>query len=159
MSTIGTERTHTWIRWIIRQDMPRILEIERSCYFDAWSEEEFLNALRKSNTIGMAIEFRGVIAGYMLYELNRRTVKLINLAVDPSFRRIGIGTQLIDKLKSKLYGHREMIDATVPERNVDAQLFFRSQGFRCVHTMKDMFTNGDDGYYFIHWKDGDCYGA
>lgn len=148
------------IRWMIRGDLKRVLEIERNSFSNPWTEQEFLSQLRQTSTIGMVIEFREMIVGYMVYDLNSRNVKLQNIAVDVPFRRIGIGSQLMDKLKTKLINHREMIDATVSERNLPAQMFLKAHGFRCVNVMSGFYEEPDvdtDAYYFIHWKE-ECNG-
>jgi ribosomal-protein-alanine N-acetyltransferase len=40
------------IRWMIRRDMPEVLEIERQSFEFSWTEEDFLCCLRQRNCIG-----------------------------------------------------------------------------------------------------------
>ena len=44
------------IRWMIRRDMPEVLDIERLSFEFAWTEEDFLCCLRQRNCIGMVAE-------------------------------------------------------------------------------------------------------
>ncbi len=101
------------IRWMIRRDMPRIVAIEQQCFEFPWDEETFIRCLRQRNVIGMVIEpdvktHKGRSndinepAGYMIYELHRNRLHLLNFATHPDYQRQGYGTALMDKLKSKL---------------------------------------------------------
>lgn len=47
-----TEQLPPQIRWLIRRDMPEVMEIEKRSYEFPWTEEEFLTCLRQRNCIG-----------------------------------------------------------------------------------------------------------
>ena len=118
------------IRWMIRRDMPEVLHIENDSFEHPWSEEDFITSLRQRNCIGMVAEVNEKVVGYMVYELHRNKLYLINLAVHKDYRRKGIGKTMVDKLYNKLSEQRRnRIALEVRERNLDAQLFLRSVGF------------------------------
>lgn len=128
------------IRWMIRRDMPEVLEIEQLCFPDPWTEADFLEALRE-NYIGHVVECGEEVIGYCIFELLEYRIDLVNLAVHPSCWRRGIGGMMIAKLREKLApDRREQIRALVREENLPAQLFFRAMRFRCVRTYRE-----DDG--------------
>lgn len=136
------------IRWMIRRDMPEIMQIEEKCFTIAWTEEDFLNALRQRQIIGMIAEWGDKILGYMVYELHKDKLNILNFAVDPKYKRHTIGTQMINKLKSKLTSYRRTsLTAAVRESNLDAQLFFKKQSFKCVKIL-NRYYNEEDGYKF-----------
>lgn len=139
------------IRWLIRRDLLEVLSIEKGCFgIHAWSEEEFLDALRQRNCIAMVAELDGRIAGYVLYLLEKGRFDLINIAVAPTLHRHGIGSRMIDRLVLKLSGQgRSRIKAVLVERNLGGHLFFRSQGFVCSEVMRNYYENGDAGYLFV----------
>lgn len=121
------------IRWMIRRDLAEVLAIEEQGYVDPWAEEDFVLTLRRRNVIGMVAEQQpcGRIVGYMIYELQKRSLLLLNMAVDGAVRRSRVGTQMIAKLKRKLSPRRRVqIVAMVADANLPAQLFLRAQGFR-----------------------------
>lgn len=138
-----------YIRWMIRRDMPEVLDIESACFSSPWSEDDFIRRLRQRNVIGMVLEVDERVHAFMLYELQRGRLELVNLAVGPLHQRGGLGTMLIEKLKSKLsenIGRRQTILVDVAERNLSFQLFLRSLGFRCV----DIEHNpGGDDFRFV----------
>lgn len=156
------KRLKTQIRWLIRRDMPETLEIEKLCFEFPWSEEDFLVCLRQRNCIGMVAEYEGFIVGFMVYELHKSRLRLLNLAVSPWAQRKGVGQQLIKRLQDKLaQQRRRQIIATVRETNLDAQLFFRSQGFKCVAVLRGSYDDTDeDGYEMLYNlpRESECMG-
>ena len=76
METVGqAERrpaaTRAHIRWLIRRDMPEVLEIERSLPA-SWGEPEYLDLLRQRDVIGMVAEagdLGGRVVGVFVYRL------------------------------------------------------------------------------------------
>ena len=77
------------IRWMIRRDMPEVLRIENDSFEFNWTEEDFLACLRQRNCIGMVAEYDGRVVGFMIYELHKTRLHILNFAVAPGFRQIG----------------------------------------------------------------------
>src|SRR5579871_931996 len=121
--------TGVHIRWMIRRDMPQVMRTERASFEYSWTEDDFLRCLRQRNCIGMVAEEDDVIAGFMIYELHKTRLNVLNFAVHPAVRRMGIGSLLIAKLVYKLISHRrQKITLAVRECNLAAQMFFRAHG-------------------------------
>jgi ribosomal-protein-alanine N-acetyltransferase len=138
------------IRWMIRQDFPEVLRLESACFDNPWTEDQFIKALRQRHCIGMVLELEGRIRGFMVYELHHDSITLLDLAVDPSYQRSGLGRQLIAKLINKLQSHsRSKINLHVSEINLRAQLFFKSQGFKAVRVVHDYFEESNEDLYLM----------
>lgn len=139
------------MRWMIRGDMPAVLAIEQACFDDAWPEDEFLSRLRCRNVIGQVVEFDDTICGFVIYELNQTFLKILNIAVDPMMQGRGLGAEMVDKLTGKLNEKRSSVQVLVRERNLDAQLFFRSMGFLATSIDRQPFDNCDeDGIWMVY---------
>lgn len=136
------------VRWQIRRDLAEVLDIEQSAFEFAWTEENFLTALRKRNCIGMVAEAKDKIVGYMIYDLEPNALHVLNFAVMPSLHRSGIGTAMIRKLKNKL-GGRNRIALEVRETNLDAQLFFKAQGFEATGVIRGWYEDTDEDAYVM----------
>ena len=150
MSTGRTEKeqARVHIRWMIRRDMPEVLQTETESFEYSWTEEDFLRCLRQRNCIGMVAEQGEKVVGFMIYELHKSKLHILNFAVHPTWRRTGIGCQMVAKLISKLSSHRRTrITLAVRERNLAAQLFFRSQGFRAVRVLRDLLRRQRRGRF------------
>ena len=89
------------VRWMIRRDMPEVLGIEESSWGLPWSEEDFIRCLRRRNCIGMVAEYDERVVGFMLYELHKNRLHILNLVSSPYFRRRGVGTSMVNKLADK----------------------------------------------------------
>ncbi|MGH7129283.1 MAG: GNAT family N-acetyltransferase, partial [Planctomycetaceae bacterium] len=106
--------------------MPEVLDIERHSFEHAWTEEDFLSCLRQRNCIGMVAEHNHEIVGFMIYELHKSRLRILNFAVAPQLRRRGVGMQMVQRLVDKLSQQRRSeIVLEVRETNLDAQLFFQ----------------------------------
>ena len=151
------EQVRVHIRWMIRRDMPEVLQTEQASFDFSWTEEDFLRCLRQRNCIGMVAEQGERVVGFMIYELHKAKLHILNFAVHPSFRRYGIGGQMVMKLISKLSSHRRTrITLEVRETNLPAQLFFRSQGFKAVRVLRSYYEDsGDDAFLMQYRFEGD----
>ena len=87
--------------------MDEVLRIERASFEKPWTEEEFLCCLRQRNCIGGVVEDVSCdVRGFMIYELHRSTLRILNLAVDPSCRGLGYGRMMVERLINKLHQQR-----------------------------------------------------
>ncbi len=136
------------IRWMIRRDMPEVLQIEQESFENPWTEEDFLWRSRARNCIPMVAEHGDKVVGFMVYELHKYSLNIINLAVLLIYRHRGVGSQMVSKLVRKLSSHyRTRVTLEVRETNLPAQLFFRSQGFQAIKVLPAFYEdNGEDAY-------------
>ena len=100
MNTGRTERelVRVHIRWMIRRDMPEVLAIESDGFEFPWCEDDFVRSLRQRNCIGMVAELGERVVGFMIYELHKSRLHILNFAVAPHARRSGVGRQMVEKL-------------------------------------------------------------
>lgn len=149
------ELVRVHIRWMIRRDMPEVLAAEQQSFEYAWTEDDFLRCLRQRNCIGMVAEHNDRIIGFMIYELHKNRLHVLNFAVAPAFRRTGIGAQMVSKLIGKLCSHRRSkITLAVRERNLPAQLFFRSQDFKAVRVLRNYYEDSGEDAFLMEYRVG-----
>ena len=143
---------HPCFRWLERQDLAAVLPVERACFEYAWTETDFLHCLRLRNCVGMVAEECARVVGFMVYELHRSWIDLLNFAVDPPRRRRGIGGLMAVQLIVRLSNHgRDRITLAVRETNLGAQLFFRAQGFRATGVLRGYYEDsGEDAYQMVY---------
>jgi ribosomal-protein-alanine N-acetyltransferase len=100
----------------------------------------------------MVAEHEEQIVGFMIYELNRNLLHVMNFAVRADFRRRGLGSQMLDKLISKLSQQRRTrITLEVRESNLAAQLFFRRSGFKAVSVLRDYYEDTTESAYVMNF--------
>ncbi len=158
--------------WLIRADMPDVLEIEAYSKQDhPWNQDTFTTILRDRSAIGLVARQSdpslpanatptGKVLGFCVYLLEKQSLHVLNLSVHCDYRFFGIGRQIIDKLKSKLLPKRRILTVPVPERNLGMQIFLRQCGFRARGILNHP-ASSDVRYAFeyrIH-ADSDCSGT
>jgi ribosomal-protein-alanine N-acetyltransferase len=141
------------IRWMIRRDMPEVLAVENESFEFPWCENDFLRCLRQRNCIGMVAEYDDRVIGFMIYELHKSRLHILNFAVGATGRRMGVGSQMIAKLIGKLSTQRRTrILLEVRETNLAAQLFFRASGFRAVSVLRDFYEDTTEDAYLMQYR-------
>lgn len=153
-SVDGVEETHTvHVRWLIRQDMRSVTEIENHSFEYPWSETEFITALRQRNCIGMVAEINEQVVGFMVYELHKARLEVLSIAVHQDFRKRGVGKAMIYKLISKLsYERRNKISLMVRESNLDALNWLKRLGFRALGITSNFYEDStDDAIQMRYW--------
>lgn len=153
MSSGPKQEVRVHIRWMIRRDMPEVLKIESQCFEFPWSEDDFIRCLRQRNCIGMVAEQDDRVVGFMIYELDKTRLHVLNFAVSTDVRRCGVGTQMLAKLIGKLSAQRRTrITLEVRETNLAAQLFFRSSNFRAVRVLREFYEDTPEDAYMMQYR-------
>lgn len=141
------EKSTPHIRWMIYRDMPALLAIEAEAFEEPWAEEDFVRVLRKRRHIGIVAELDNAVVAYMIYELHKVRITLLNFAVAAAVRRQGIGRLMVDRLKTKLSVQRRRdIVEHVSDDNLRAQLFWKAMGFIAVKVERNALGPGRDTY-------------
>lgn len=138
------------IRWMIRRDMPEVLNIESRSFDYPWTEQDFLNCLRQRNCIAHVAEYEDQILGFVVYKLSKSKITILNLATHPEFRRRGVASRIIQKMKNKLCQQRRRnLDLHVSDDNLSMQLFLKQMGFLAKHIEPCFYKDHKkDAYYF-----------
>ena len=152
MKVHGDPRLRVHIRWMIRRDMPEVLGIEQAAFEFPWLEEDFIRCLRQRNCIGMVAEQGERVVGFMIYELHKTRLHILNFAVASDTTRRGVGEQMVGKLIGKLSSQRRTrITLEVRETNLDAQLFFKESGFRAVSVLRNFYDDSPEDAYLMRY--------
>lgn len=159
------------IRKAEERDLPRVMEIERGSFSSPWPEALLRSYLGEEGFL--VGEEDGKVVGYILIglktpsffsRLERRTRLLfgleqgdedpdlhighvMNLAVDPSYRRRGLGTELLRAGLAylKRLGARQ-VELEVRTENEEAIRLYRRFGFTIDRLISHYYSNGDDAY-------------
>ena len=143
-----------FIRWMIRDDFARVLDLEKQIFEFPWSEDELFSCLKMTRVIGLVIEYHHKIIGYMVYELNKDHIVILNLAVESDFQRRNVGSQLLKRLMEKLSStKRNRMTVTVRESNLSAQMFFSAHDFRATSIIKKSYEENDEDAYVMQYTE------
>jgi ribosomal-protein-alanine N-acetyltransferase len=153
MLSAQRQEVRVHIRWMIRRDMPEVMAIEAESFEFPWLDEDFVRSLRQRNCIGMVAEHDERVVGFMIYELHKTRIHVLNFAVADGYRRRGVGSQMLAKLSAKLSAQRRSrIVLEVRETNLSAQLFFRENGFRAVSVLHSYYADTPEDAYLMQYR-------
>lgn len=144
------------IRPFLNRDLDQMKKIEKRAFIDyPWTSEDFAFFLRRLNRNHKAYiaEWREHLLGFMLAVEFEWNYEIASIAVSPEFRRIGVGSLLIDHLKSKLIPYtKEDIYCRVRETNKQAQEFFKEQGFYTMERVKACYDDMSEGCFKMKYE-------
>jgi ribosomal-protein-alanine N-acetyltransferase len=130
------------IRSAVSADVAPLVEIERRCFSDPWSETSFREALESPWTFGLVAQDSRGIAGYLIGREVAGTGEVLNLAVDPTYRRRGVARALLRAGLTTLRKRRvEEVYLEVRESNRSALALYLSSGFRPVGQRAAYYRN------------------
>lgn len=113
-------------------DLNEVVQIERSCFADPWTEESFRRLLAGHSAIFQVVGYPpnfGVV-GYVIAFAIGEDAELLNIAVHPTHRGKGLAGQMLDAVLIEL-GARGVKNAflEVRESNAAARALYGSRGF------------------------------
>lgn len=137
----ATSRKH--LRQMREKDLPDILAIENAAYDFPWSLQIFQDCLRVGYRAWVLEQERKVV-GYGLMTVGAGEAHLLNLCVDPYYRRQGCGRYLLEHFL-KLAKH-EAVDALFLEvrpSNLAAIQLYTRVGFNQVGIRRGYYPSGN----------------
>ncbi len=90
------------IRLMKREDVSQIANLEKICFSDPWSENSIASELDNRLSCWLVAEEQGRVVGYVGSQSVLDMADMMNIAVDPEYRRQGIAEQLILALTQNL---------------------------------------------------------
>jgi len=139
------------IRQLAYADLPQVIAIERRAFPTPWSLAMFVLELSKPAGICLAALEHGVIVGYLVCSRYDTVWHLMNVAVDPSRRRQGIATILLERLFEQADKPNEQYTLEVRTSNESAIKLYERFGFRAAGRRRAYYhDNREDA--LIMWR-------
>jgi ribosomal-protein-alanine N-acetyltransferase len=122
-------------------DVPQILAIERVSFSTPWTESTFRGLLERPDAEVLAAEANGRVVGYAAWWVVVDQAELGNIAVAPEWRRLGVGTRLLESVIERVRerGVRELF-LEVRVSNTGAQELYQRHGFREVGRRRSYYV-------------------
>ena len=120
------------VRTMSHDDLPQVSDIERRSYDYPWSHGVFRDCLLAGYSC-IVLERGDSIGGYGILSVAAGEAHILNLCIDPDYRRLGYGDRLLDEilLRARATGVREIFLEVRPS-NVTALALYRKKGFRQI---------------------------
>lgn len=137
-------------------DIVHVARIEQESFPDPWSAAIFAETLSFfPETFFVAIagdQLIGFVVGGLEDTGEEVYGHICNLAVDPAFRRQGIGRRLVAREEQQFaVSLATGVQLEVRVSNKPAQAFYRRLGYRPVLRIAGYYANGEDAIVMMKW--------
>jgi ribosomal-protein-alanine N-acetyltransferase len=143
------------VRRLTYADLPQVVAIERRAFTSPWSLAMFVLELSKPSGICLAAEIPGPsgepeLGGYLICSRYDTVWHVMNVAVDPTRRRRGIATAMINALLERVEREAQLT-LEVRRSNSGAITLYESFGFRSAGVRRRYYQdNGEDA--IVMWR-------
>jgi len=141
----------TQIRNMTFGDLPGVLRIERDSFPSPWSAAMFVLEMTRSGSVALVAEQRdGEIVGYAVCSKLDLDWHLMNIAVPPALRRIGIAESLMTELIASV-GDDARVTLEVRPSNRSAIALYEKWGFLAAGRRRGYYADtGEDA--IVMWR-------
>ena len=133
------------IRASEERDLARILQIEKSAFPNsAWTRGMIANELTvKLDRKTWVIDLDKVLVGYYMLRYGPNEVHLVNMAVDPSLQKKGIGKKLLNHFLNNIPKDSSAY-LEVKRGNFPVVKLYLNAGFKDIAIREDYYPDGED---------------
>lgn len=127
------------LRPMLETDLPRIHRIELASYDYPWSLGNFSDSLHAGYSMWVR-EAEGEVIGYYTLMVAAGEAHLLNLTIAPSWRRHGLGRDLLDHCLARACDHgADSVFLEVRTSNLVAIALYHSEGFVDLALRRDYY--------------------
>ena len=131
-------------RRIAYGDLPAVLSIERRSFPAPWSLAMFVLEVSKPSGVCIAAVAGDEIIGYLVCSRYADVFHLMNVAVDPDLRRLGVAARMVERMLDEA-GRDERYTLEVRVSNHAAIAMYEKLGFRRAGRRRRYYSdNGED---------------
>jgi len=126
-------------------DLQGVMELERLAYDEPWTEANFLGEFQRRITYCLGFKAGSIVAAHCFFWLVGPEIHLLNVAVRPEYRRLGLARRLLAAMLS--IGRRSGVDTVFLEArasNRPALTLYESMGFAATSRRPDYYEDGED---------------
>ena len=144
------------LRRLTIADLGDIERIERSAYPTPWSRSMFAGELAKPSSISLGAvdaDAEFALVGYLIISRYVDAWHVMNVAVDPPYRRRGVATTMLEELfRLTIDDGRRGYTLEVRVSNASAIALYEQLGFNATGIRRGYYTdNREDA--LVMWKD------
>jgi [ribosomal protein S18]-alanine N-acetyltransferase len=140
------------IRELQMSDLGAVEVIERQSYETPWSRSMFAGELAKPASICLGAFDDDALVGYMIISRYVDAWHVMNVAVDPAYRRRGVAKRLLERLFDLTDGAERGYTLEVRVSNDAAIRLYEGAGFRARGVRRGYYTdNREDA--LIMWRE------
>lgn len=156
MTDTNLEKTNDPIARIATlKDLDKLIYLENlSGAEDIWNKSDFESIFKNAKIKIVLLEQNEMPTSYIAMEVKKKDIIIWSLCVHPDKRRRRHGSTILTWLKKtnkESFGDLK-ITSVVRESDLGAQLFFRSNMFRCVEVIDDAWECPPEPGFLFQYK-------
>jgi ribosomal-protein-alanine N-acetyltransferase len=128
------------IKRLTAEDIPFITVVEKKCFSSPWSERSFKASFNSPSSLWFGAFCDGNLIGFCGAQIVAPEGEIINIAVDPQFRRNGAGEILLREMLNSCHEVAQYWFLDVRESNIAAQALYKKLGFFAAGKRIDYYT-------------------
>lgn len=136
---------------ITPEDLDSIVAIENVSFPTPWPKRVFEREIRSQKSYNRAVRFGGMVVGYIVTWTIYDEVHILNIAVHPDFRKMGIGERMLRDCvcySSECGLKYALLEVRVS--NTGAINLYEKLGFKTIHTRRKYYSDtGEDAYVMM----------
>jgi ribosomal-protein-alanine N-acetyltransferase len=154
VSTVDFDLSQIRIEPMTLKDLDRVLEIESRSYPTPWSRRAFVSEVTDNSYAYYYVARKGdLIVGYVGMWVILEEAHITNIAVDPDYRRLGLGRLMLETMFDRAREHgATRMTLEVRVSNITAQSLYKKLGFTERGIRKGYYTDIQEDA-IIMWKD------
>lgn len=126
-------------------ELGNVAGLEVISFPDPWSEKSLAETFAQNHALILTGWHNGELAGYVIFYHVLDEGEIARIAVDPSLRRLGTATQLMDELEKYCEQNNILkIMLDVRESNLPAISFYKKCGFLEDGIRKKFYENPEE---------------
>jgi ribosomal-protein-alanine N-acetyltransferase len=144
----------TIIRHATNEDFPVLLEIDAASFPQetSYDSKELSYFMNQTGAETIVLERGGTVAAFLIVEVDHRkkTATVVTLDVREDFRRLGFGSQLLQKAEEIATEHDSwQFRLQVDVNNTGAIAFYERHGFQPVRRLNHYYADGHDAWLMV----------
>jgi [ribosomal protein S18]-alanine N-acetyltransferase len=128
------------------EDLASILDIERACFTQPWSEDAFRDIVAGRGFGSLAARSaKGELMGYIVFLEAADELHILNVATHPRFRRLGVASAMLSRIHQ--YGQergRDFSYLEVRESNKAAQDLYAKFGYALLTKRHEYYSDNQE---------------
>ncbi len=148
--TQSTERVT--LRTLGPEDLDELCRLENLCFSDPWSRESLGEELTNPLAVYTALGRENALLGYLGTRRVLDEWEIVNVAVDPAFRREHLGSRLLETVlaEARESGVKQIF-LEVREHNAPAIGLYEKYGFRPIARRKNYYDHPVENAIVMAW--------
>ena len=138
------------LRPATEDDIVGLALLDRKTNPSPWNESHFEAELTKPFSKVWVLtddETDSEILGFTAWELSDNYGRINQIAVEPTLKRKGLGSQFLNSIVTELLRKSvPVLELEVRNSNTVALDFYQARGFEITKKIKGFYSNGDDAY-------------